>query len=59
MSDTTATALVDQGVSGSEPAPTATMAKCFAANVAMKVATDALQLWGPAGISSGHFACLV
>ena len=33
---------------------TAAMAKCFATDVAMKVATDAVQLFGAAGISSAY-----
>jgi alkylation response protein AidB-like acyl-CoA dehydrogenase len=32
----------------------AAMAKCFASDVAMKVATDAVQLFGAAGISSEY-----
>jgi acyl-CoA dehydrogenase len=46
-----AAALVDQGFTGRALAPHVAMAKCFATDVAMKVATDALQLWGSAGIS--------
>jgi len=49
-----AAATVDAGVSGRELAPIAAMAKCFASDVAMKVATDALQLWGSAGISKDN-----
>ena len=49
-----AAALVDQGVNGRELAPTVAMAKCYATDVAMKVATDALQLWGSAGISKDN-----
>ena len=44
-------AVVDGGATGKELAPIAAMAKCFATDVAMKVATDALQLFGSAGIS--------
>ena len=47
-----AASLVDAGVSGSELAPVAAMAKCFATDVAMKVATDAVQLFGAAGVSA-------
>jgi alkylation response protein AidB-like acyl-CoA dehydrogenase len=43
-----AASLVDAGVSGRELAPVAAMAKCFATDVAMKVATDAVQLFGAA-----------
>ena len=32
----------------------AAMAKCFATDTAMKVATDAVQLWGSAGISKDN-----
>ena len=49
-----AAATVDAGVSGRELAPIAAMAKCFATDVAMKVATDAVQLWGSAGISQDN-----
>jgi alkylation response protein AidB-like acyl-CoA dehydrogenase len=44
-------AMVDAGVSGKALAPTAAMAKLFATDIAMKVATDAVQLFGSAGIS--------
>jgi len=47
-----AASLVDAGVSGRELAPVAAMAKCFATDVAMRVATDAVQLFGAAGISA-------
>lgn len=49
-----AAAMVDAGVSGAELAPIAAMAKCFATDVAMKVATDAVQLFGAAGISNEY-----
>ena len=49
-----AAATVDAGVTGRELAPIAAMAKCFATDVAMKVATDAVQLWGSAGISQDN-----
>ncbi|HEV7912808.1 MAG TPA: acyl-CoA dehydrogenase family protein [Albitalea sp.] len=45
---------VDAGVSGRELAPMAAMAKCFASDVAMQVATDAVQIFGAAGISSEY-----
>jgi alkylation response protein AidB-like acyl-CoA dehydrogenase len=45
-------ALADAGVTGAELAPIAAMAKCFATDVAMRVATDAVQLFGAAGISN-------
>ena len=49
-----AAALADQGVVGKELALAAAMAKCFATDTAMKVATDAVQLWGSAGISKDN-----
>jgi len=49
-----AAAMVDAGVSGKALAPYAAMAKCFATDVAMKVATDAVQLFGAAGISAEY-----
>jgi alkylation response protein AidB-like acyl-CoA dehydrogenase len=47
-------AMADAGVSGRELAPMAAMAKAFASDVAMKVATDAVQLFGAAGVSSEY-----
>ncbi len=47
-------AIADGGAVGKELAPSAAMAKCFATDVAMKVATDALQLFGSAGISKDN-----
>jgi alkylation response protein AidB-like acyl-CoA dehydrogenase len=47
-----AASVVDSGVSGIELAPIAAMAKCFATDTAMRVATDAVQLFGAAGISN-------
>ena len=47
-------AMVDAGVAGSELAPIAAMAKCFATDTAMKVATDAVQLYGASGISNEY-----
>lgn len=49
-----AAALADQGVTGRELALAAAMAKCHATDTAMKVATDAVQLWGSAGISKDN-----
>ncbi|HMM70619.1 MAG TPA: acyl-CoA dehydrogenase family protein, partial [Rhodocyclaceae bacterium] len=46
-----AAAMVDEGVSGKALAPWAAIAKCYASDMAMKVATDAVQLFGSAGIS--------
>ncbi|MBV7484869.1 acyl-CoA dehydrogenase family protein [Bordetella sp. BOR01] len=45
---------VDDGVSGKALAPMAAAAKCFATDVAMKVATDAVQLFGAAGITTDY-----
>ncbi|MFN6992841.1 MAG: acyl-CoA dehydrogenase family protein [Aquincola tertiaricarbonis] len=45
-------AVVDSGASGIELAPIAAIAKCFASDTAMRVATDAVQLFGAAGISA-------
>jgi alkylation response protein AidB-like acyl-CoA dehydrogenase len=47
-------AMVDAGVSGPELAHAAAIAKCFATDAAMKVATDAVQLFGAAGISNEY-----
>jgi alkylation response protein AidB-like acyl-CoA dehydrogenase len=47
-------ALVDAGVTGNALAPAAAMAKCFATDVAMRVATDAVQLFGAAGVSAEY-----
>lgn len=49
-----AAAMVDTGVSGQALAPFAAMAKCFATDCAMKVTTDAVQLFGAAGISAEY-----
>ncbi|MBN8838773.1 MAG: hypothetical protein J0I25_01040 [Sphingomonadales bacterium] len=35
-------------------APVAAMAKCFATDTAMRVATDAVQMFGAAGVSSEY-----
>ena len=49
-----AASMVDAGVTGPELGSMAAMAKCFASDVAMKVATDAVQLFGAAGISNEY-----
>jgi acyl-CoA dehydrogenase len=49
-----AASLVDAGVEGEELAAAAAMAKCFASDVAMQVATDAVQLFGAAGVSNEY-----
>jgi alkylation response protein AidB-like acyl-CoA dehydrogenase len=49
-----AAAMVDSGASGITLAPIAAMAKCFASDTAMRVATDAVQLFGASGISSEY-----
>ncbi|WP_027286079.1 acyl-CoA dehydrogenase family protein [Rubritepida flocculans] len=49
-----AAAAVDAGKRGAEMATLAAAAKCFASDVAMKVATDAVQLFGAAGISNDY-----
>ena len=46
--------MVDNGVTGAELARAAAIAKCFTSDTAMKVATDAVQLFGAAGISSEY-----
>lgn len=45
---------VDEGARGSALAPIAAMSKCFATDVAMDVATQAVQIFGAAGISSEY-----
>jgi alkylation response protein AidB-like acyl-CoA dehydrogenase len=49
-----AASMVDAGSVGPELAHSAAIAKCFATDVAMKVATDAVQLFGAAGISNEY-----
>ncbi len=49
-----AASAVDRGVRGTDLAPLAATAKCFATDTAMKVATDAVQLFGAAGISNEY-----
>ncbi len=47
-----AAAMVDAGLKGEELALQASMAKAYATDVAMKVTTDAVQLFGATGISN-------
>jgi alkylation response protein AidB-like acyl-CoA dehydrogenase len=47
-------AMVDDGISGPQLAHAAAIAKCYATDIAMKVATDAVQLFGAAGISNEY-----
>jgi alkylation response protein AidB-like acyl-CoA dehydrogenase len=49
-----AASMVNAGFSGQPMARFAAMAKCFASDVAMKVATDAVQLFGAAGVSAEY-----
>ena len=49
-----AASLVDAGAPAAQLAPMAAMTKCFATDVAMKVATDAVQLFGAAGVSAEY-----
>jgi alkylation response protein AidB-like acyl-CoA dehydrogenase len=49
-----AAAAVDAGTRGAQLASIAAIAKCFATDTAMKVATDAVQLFGAAGISNEY-----
>ncbi|MBV1876750.1 MAG: acyl-CoA dehydrogenase family protein [Pseudomonadales bacterium] len=49
-----AAAAVDDGITGKALAPIAAMAKCYATDTAMKVATDAFQLFGSAGVSTAN-----
>ena len=49
-----AAAAADAGVTGKELASIAAIAKCFATDAAMQVATDAVQLFGAAGISNDY-----
>jgi alkylation response protein AidB-like acyl-CoA dehydrogenase len=49
-----AAAAVDGGASGKELAMLAAIAKCHATDTAMRVATDAVQLFGAAGISAEY-----
>lgn len=49
-----AAAAVDAGVKGKELAQLAAIAKCHATDTAMSVATDAVQLFGAAGISNEY-----
>lgn len=47
-----AAAMTDAGVRGKELAQAAAIAKTFASDMAMKVATDAVQLFGASGVSN-------
>ena len=47
-----AASAVDSGITGNELGLKAAMAKCHATDTAMKVATDAVQLFGASGISN-------
>ena len=49
-----AASMVDQNATSAELAPIAAMAKCFATDTAMKVATDAVQFFGAAGVSAEY-----
>src|SRR3546814_14351258 len=49
-----AAAMVDAGQRGPEFASIAAMAKCFATDNAMKVATDDVQLYGASGVSNEY-----
>ena len=49
-----AAAAVDAGVSGNDLAIQAAIAKCHATDTAMKVATDAVQLFGASGVSNEY-----
>ena len=49
-----AAAEADAGVAGKALAPIAAMAKLFATDIAMEVATDAVQLFGRSGISKDN-----
>lgn len=49
-----AAAAVDDGIRGRELASLAAAAKCFSSDTAMRVATDAVQLFGAAGISNEY-----
>ncbi len=49
-----AASMVDESVTGPEMGRAAAVAKCFSSDTAMKVATDAVQLFGAAGISNEY-----
>ncbi len=49
-----AAAAADAGVAGKELATLAAIAKCHSSDTAMKVATDAVQLFGASGISNEY-----
>ena len=46
--------MVDDGVAGKALAPMAATAKCFATDTAMKVALDAVQLFGASGVTTDY-----
>lgn len=49
-----AAAMTDAGVRGKELAQAAAIAKAFSSDAAMKVATDAVQLFGASGVSNDY-----
>ncbi len=49
-----AAAMTDAGIRGKELAHAAAISKAFASDMAMKVATDAVQIFGAAGISNDY-----
>jgi len=49
-----AAAAVDAGKTGKEIAALAAMAKCFATDMAMRVAVDAVQIFGAVGVSTEY-----
>ncbi|GGE79391.1 acyl-CoA dehydrogenase [Streptosporangium jomthongense] len=49
-----AASMSDAGITGRELATTAAMSKCFATDTAMRVAENAVQLFGAAGISAEY-----
>ena len=49
-----AASMVDEGVKGPQMGRAAAVAKCFSSDTAMQVATDAVQLFGAAGISNEY-----
>ena len=49
-----AAAMTDAGIRGKELAHAAAISKAFASDMAMKVATDAVQIFGASGISNDY-----
>lgn len=49
-----AAAMTDAGIRGKELAHAAAISKAFASDIAMKVATDAVQIFGASGISNDY-----